>query len=168
MGRVVAALFVPLAVLLVSCGGGGKGTTGDGGGAGTRGAAGTGNGAGTSGSGSGGAPALPTSPLCRTAYPAQACDGDPHGKWTLAALCTNRWESCPGALVKTTGTATATIDLQDGSPDAYFDYSFNYDTETRLSVPASCLNGASCETIGCFAGDDPCSCVLGSGRGGGV
>jgi hypothetical protein len=106
--------------------------------------------------------------LCRAPYPAQACDGDPHGKWTLAALCTNRYESCPGAMVTTTGTASATIDFQAGAPEAYFEYQYDYDLETRLSVPASCLGGASCESIGCFAGDNPCACVLGSGRGGGV
>jgi hypothetical protein len=77
-----------------------------------------------------------------------------------------RYESCVGAKVVPTGTATATIAFEDGSPDAYFEYQFDYDIETRLSVPASCLGGASCETIGCFAGDDPCSCVLGSSRGG--
>ena len=34
-----------------------------------------------------------------------------------------------------TGTATATIDFQDGTPEAYFEYQFDYDIETRLSVP---------------------------------
>jgi hypothetical protein len=145
-----------VAALLAGCGGKGSGepgvTNADGGGAG----------------GSAGGSALFASPACRTPYPAQACDGDPHGKWTLAGLCPRRFENCPAAKVTTTGTGTATIDFQDGSPEAYFDYQYSFDLETRLSVPASCLNGASCESIGCFAGDDPCACVLGSGRGGGV
>jgi hypothetical protein len=113
-------------------------------------------------------PALFASPVCGTPYPAKACDGDPHGRWTLAGLCVKRYENCPGARVVTMGTATATIDFQAGSPEAYFEYLFDYDIETRLSVPASCLGGASCESIGCFAGDDPCACVLGSGRGGSI
>ena len=113
-------------------------------------------------------PALFASPLCRAPYPAQACDGDPHGRWTLAGLCVKRYENCPGAVVMPTGTATATIEFEDGAPEAYFEYQFDYDIETRLSVPASCLGGASCESIGCFAGEDPCSCVVGGGRGGSV
>jgi hypothetical protein len=113
-------------------------------------------------------PALFANPSCRTPYPAHTCDGDPHGRWTLAGLCVKRYESCPGAMVTTTGTATATIEFQAGSPEAYFEYQFDYDLETRLSVPLSCLAGASCESIGCFAGMNPCACVLGSGRGGSV
>jgi hypothetical protein len=110
--------------------------------------------------------ALFTSPLCGTPYPAHACDGDPHGKWTLAAMCVKRYESCAGAKVTPTGTAMASIDFQDGTSEAYFEYQFDYDIETRLSVPAACLGGASCESIGCFAGDDPCACIVGSSRGG--
>jgi hypothetical protein len=110
--------------------------------------------------------ALNQNALCDAPYPASTCDGDPHGKWTLASLCVNRYANCPGATVTTTGTATATIDFQDGSPDAYFEYRSTYDLETRLSVPKACLGNASCESIGCFAGDDPCSCVLGGGSGG--
>jgi hypothetical protein len=112
--------------------------------------------------------AIFASPMCRTPYPARACDGDPHGRWTLAGLCVNRYEGCAGAMVTATGMATATIDFQDGSPEAYFDYQYSYDIETRLSVPLACLGGASCETIGCFGRENPCTCVVGSGRGGGV
>ena len=36
--------------------------------------------------------ALPTSPLCQSTYPAHACDGDPHGKWTLVAMCFDAFE----------------------------------------------------------------------------
>lgn len=109
---------------------------------------------------------LPDSPLCRSSYPAQPCDGDPHGEWTLAAVCLNAYEDCRGARVKTTGSAAASIAFNEGWPEAQFEYSYDFDLETRLSVPASCLGGKSCETIGCFAGDDPCSCILGSSSGG--
>jgi hypothetical protein len=143
-----------VATLTAGCGGGTTGgTSTDGGNA-------VGDGA------TGSVPALFASPVCRSPYPAQACDGDPHGKWTLAALCVNRYEGCPGAMVMTTGTATATIDFQAGTPEAYFEYQYDYNLETRLSVPARCLGGASCESIGCFAGDDPCACVRGGGSGG--
>jgi hypothetical protein len=111
---------------------------------------------------------LTESPVCRSDYPAHACDGDPHGQWTLAALCLNRYADCSGARVRTTGSATASLEFRDAWPEAMFEYSYDYDLETRLSVPAACLGGASCETIGCFAGDDPCSCVLGSSSGGSV
>jgi hypothetical protein len=104
--------------------------------------------------------------LCGAPYPASACDGDPHGKWTLTSLCVNRYENCPGAAVTSTGTAKATIEFQEGSSDSRFDYQYSFDLETHLSVPKSCLGNASCESIGCFAGDDPCSCVVGSGSGG--
>jgi hypothetical protein len=170
MGRITRALYVPLGVLPLvvaitasGCGGGKgapSGTNADGGGSDGKVA------------GSDGAPApdpaLFASPMCRTPYPAHECNGDPHGKWTLAGLCVKRYESCAGAVVSPTGTGTATIEFEGGSPEAYFNYAYDYDIETRLSVPASCLGGASCESIGCFAGDDPCSCVLGSSRGGSV
>lgn len=161
--RFTVVLYAPLALLSVVGAGAAPGCSGGGSG----GPGGTDAGAGARGGGGGNGPAVFANPLCRTPYPAQACDGDPHGRWTLAALCVNRYESCPGAVVTTTGTATATIDFQPGSPEAYFEYQFEYDTETRLSVPASCVGG-NCESIGCFAGDSPCSCVLGSGRGGSV
>jgi len=154
---IVARLSLVATIMAAGCSGDGKGGQGanaDGGGAGGRGGA--------------SVPAVFSSPLCRTPYPAQACDGDPHGKWTLAAMCVNRFESCRGAMVTPTGTATATIEFGSGSPEAYFDYQFKYDIETRISVPLSCLGGASCESIGCFGREDPCSCVLGSGRGGGI
>lgn len=109
---------------------------------------------------------LGSSPLCSEAYPAQACDGDPHGEWKLVASCASSFADCPGARVTRTGTAEATLRFAEGSPEGQYEYEYDFDTETRLSVPASCLDGASCESIGCFAGDDPCSCVLGSGRGG--
>jgi hypothetical protein len=155
MGRIVVLLVV--ATMAPGCGGNGSGGPGemDGGNVGGDGAPRP-------------DPAVFANPLCRAAYPAQACDGDPHGKWTLAGMCVKRYENCPGAMVVTTGTATATIDFQGGSPAAYFEYQYDYDLETRLSVPPSCLGGASCESIGCFAGQNPCSCVLGSGRGGSV
>jgi hypothetical protein len=152
-------LAVAATVAVFGCGSNGNGTP-DGGGAGGRG----GN------TGNGGAPAVPavfSNPLCLTPYPAQTCDGDPHGRWTLAALCVNRYENCPGAVVTPSGTATASIEFQDGSPEAYFEYAYDYETETRLSVPASCVGG-NCESIGCFAGDNPCACILGSSRGGSV
>jgi hypothetical protein len=154
MGRIRA--FVPLGVLSLVAACGGKGDLGllepdaDGGSDGAPGSV----------------PALFASPLCRGPYPAQPCDGDPHGRWTLAGLCLNRYQSCPGAVVTSTGTATATIEFQSGAPEPTFGYQYDYDIETRLSVPASCLGGASCESIGCFAGHDPCACVVGSGRGG--
>lgn len=106
------------------------------------------------------------SALCRSAYPLHDCDGDPHGQWKLAALCVDRYEGCRGAKVTTKGTATATLEFHDEWPEAQFQYTYDYDLETRLSVPAACLGGASCETIGCFAGEDPCSCVHGSSQGG--
>jgi hypothetical protein len=147
-------VLLSLAAATSGCGGKGGGTDTDGGS--------------VRGDGPSPGPAVFTNPLCRTPYPAQACDGDPRGKWTLAALCVNRYESCPGAMVTTTGTAAATIAFQEGAPEAYFEYQYDYDLETRLSVPLSCLGGASCESIGCFAGDNPCACVHGSGRGGSV
>src|SRR5688572_28548565 len=56
------------------------------------------------------AASLLDSPLCRAGgYPAQECDGDPHGQWRLAALCANRYDGCSGAKVTIEGTATATI-----------------------------------------------------------
>jgi hypothetical protein len=149
-----------LPMLALGCGGGGNGAAGasssgkDGGSDNAQGGA------------SAAAPAVFGSATCRMSYPAHACDGDPHGKWSLAGICANLYEGCRGASVKPSGTATASIDFQDGSPVAYFEYNFEYDIETRLSVPLSCLKGASCESIGCFAGDDPCSCVVGDGNGG--
>ncbi len=153
-------LWVAATVAVSGCGGSGKGASG--------GATGQGGTGGIDGGVDGPAAAVFTLPLCDTPYPAQACDGDPHGSWTLAGLCVDRYQDCPGAVVKPSGTATGTIDFQDGSPDAYFDYLFNYDIETRYSVPPSCIDGGSCESIGCFAGDNPCSCIVGSGSGGGV
>lgn len=161
MGRIVG-LALLAALVGPGCGGNGNGTSGaassDGGGGGASGRDGA----------AGSVPGVFTNPLCRVPYPAQACDGDPHGRWTLVGLCVNRWENCAGAMVQPKGTATATIDFQAGSPEAYFDYRYDFDVETRISVPLSCLAGASCESIGCFAGQNPCSCVLGSSRGGSV
>jgi hypothetical protein len=153
-------LWVAATVAASGCGGSAKGASG-----GTTGQGGTG---GIDGGVDGPGAAVFTHPFCDAPYPAQACDGDPHGPWTLAALCVNRYQDCPGAIVKPSGTASGSIDFQDGSPDAYFEYLFNYDIETRYSVPPSCIAGGSCESIGCFAGDNPCSCVVGNGSGGGV
>lgn len=153
--------------VLASCGGGDGAQAGDGGPPGGPGGAG-GASAGTRPGADGGVPGLFDHPLCRAAYPARACDGDPQGKWTLAALCVNRFEGCRGAMVTVTGSTKATIDFQEGAPEASFIYEYDLDTERRLSVPRACLGGASCESIGCFAGDDPCACVLGSSRGGTV
>ena len=147
------------AIAAVGCGSS-TGTAGDGGArsdAGGRGGADVGSG-----------PSVFTHGLCGAAYPAQPCDGDPHGRWSLAAMCVNRFQSCAGAVVTPSGTATATIEFQDGSPEAYFEYAYDYDTETRWSVPASCITAGGCESIGCFAGEDPCTCVTGSSRGGSV
>jgi hypothetical protein len=146
------------ALLAIGCGGDGKGAGASGKDGGSDGDQG--------GGASGATAAIFGSATCRKQYPAHACDADPHGKWKLAGLCANVYEGCRSASVKTTGTATATIEFQDGTPDAYFEYNFDYDLETRLSVPLSCLKGASCESIGCFAGDDPCACVVGDGNGG--
>src|SRR5262245_39734947 len=82
----VAAIFTA-----AGCGGKGSGTTNADGG--------------SDGGGDSSAPL--ESPLCRRPYPAQACDGDPHGQWTLAAMCVNGYQDCPGAMVTTTGTAAA-------------------------------------------------------------
>ena len=158
--RALGWLWVAATVAVSGCGGSGKGASG--------GTSGQGGAGGIDGGVDGPGAAVFTHPLCGTPYPAQACDGDPHGQWTLAALCVNRYQDCPGAVVKPSGTATATIDFQDGSPEAYFEYSFNYDIETRYSVPPSCIAGGNCEAIGCFAGDNPCSCIVGNGYGGGV
>ena len=108
-GRFALALCVPLG-LLSGCGGSGKG-----------GAGGTSGQDGGAGAGGNNGAAVFTHALCGTAYPAQACDGDPHGMWTLAALCVNRYQDCPGAVVTPSGTAGGTIDFQDGSPQAYFE-----------------------------------------------
>jgi hypothetical protein len=43
-------------------------------------------------------------------------------------------------VVVATGTATATIDFQEGAPEAYFDYQFDYDLET-CSSPRMCAQG---------------------------
>lgn len=135
----------------------------------TSGVDGAAGGAGGAAGGASGAPASSSSfdhPLCRSGYAAAACDGDPHGRWTLVGYCVDRYASCSGAVVTVKGTTSASIEFQDGSPDATFQYLYDYDVERRLSVPKACLGGASCESIGCFAGDDPCACVLGSARGG--
>jgi hypothetical protein len=110
MGRITPALYVPLGLLPLvvtitasGCGGDGKGagTNADGGGkdAATDGAAIP-------------DPALFANPMCRTPYPAHECNGDPHGRWTLAGLCVKRYENCAGAVVSPTGTGTATNRLR--------------------------------------------------------
>jgi hypothetical protein len=85
------------------------------------------------------------------------------------ALCVNTYANCSGAKVTTSGTATATLEFTDYTPgEGPIGYTYDYDLETRLSVPASCVAGGNCESIGCFAGDKVCSCVNGNGSSGTV
>lgn len=100
---------------------------------------------------------------CGAAFPAFACDGDPVGEWQLVSYCIETYKDCDGARVSGGGTATGTLVL-----DAAGSVMHSYDRELELSksVPLECLDGASCESIGCFDGDDPCACEVGESSGG--
>ena len=75
--RALGWLWVAATVAVAGCGGSGKGAPG--------GTSGQGGAGGSDGGVDGPGAAVFTHPLCGTPYPAQACDGDPHGQWALAS-----------------------------------------------------------------------------------
>src|SRR5260370_22426296 len=90
--RALGWLWVATTVAMPGCGASGTGASG--------GTSGQGGAGGIDGGVDGPGPAVFTHPLCRTAtpYPAHAFDGDPPGKWTLAALCVHPYQDLPGGV----------------------------------------------------------------------
>ncbi len=101
---------------------------------------------------------------CATPFPAFGCEGNPLGQWELVGLCFETFSDCAGASVVATGSLHATLRI-GGAEN--FDHSYDFDYDLRISVPQSCLEGRSCDSIGCF-GTNHCSCTNGIGSSGGV
>jgi len=107
------------------------------------------------------------SPLCAKDYPAQVCDGDPHGEWKLSTICKGTLAGCEEAQVQVTGTASASLRFDEGVSASMFYYEYDYDFERRVTIPQSCVSDKSCDSFNCFGpSGGPCSCTLGGSQGG--
>jgi hypothetical protein len=95
-----------------------------------------------------------------------ACGGDPVGEWTIADAC---FAGSQGAVEGCPESSTRIDDfVLSGTIDLRADGSYASDISTMgtavLTVPMSCLNGATCDDLAqasglpCSANGDACEC----------